>query len=139
MVLRLELATASDATRSIDIEKKAYGTSEIGPCIYPGPFPPTTSDKIPRVKNLLKMLNDPHCRWIKVIDTDLSEDEQMISFSCWYFFTDPYQPMEPQDYGPGSNPEACEAFFGEFRMKRNARFGGKCFVRKLCYSSHSVV
>ena len=145
MVLKVELATEADAQRSADIESVAYGPNPLGACLFPpapaSTSPPktttTTSDAStqsglsPRASQLVDMLRaDPAtCRWVKVVDTEIADPAQaMISFSCWYVWEEESPVMGPQVWGAGTNPEACEAFFGGMRERRNERFNGRPYV-----------
>jgi hypothetical protein len=130
MPLQVVPAGEEDATRAVSIEMAAYGPNPINSILFPGPFP---SGNNHRAEDLSRQLReDPGCKWMKVIDTDLADkgDESMIAFSKWYIW-DPPRPKgyEPSvHWGPGCNIEACELFFGGMRKKQDERLGGKPFV-----------
>lgn len=130
MVLKVLPAGPSDAERAVIIENIAYGPNPVGSALFPGPFPSAS----PRSAYLTSLLeSDPCCRWAKVIDTDIEDkggNENMIAFSMWYFWDTPQPAAGPQEWGEGTNPEACEMFFGGMRERRNARFAGKPFACK---------
>ena len=134
MALKVVPATEADAPRSIEIENAAYGPNPVGNSIYPGPFSPAADGTNPRVTALVENLHkDPACRWVKVVDEEIEaradgKKDPMIAFAMWYVWDKPQPPAEPQTWGPGSNPEACEKFFGAMRERRNARFAGKPYV-----------
>lgn len=139
MVLRVEPATEADARRAVAIEDLAYASNPAGPCLFPGPHADDGGDDgpPPRVGKLIESLRaDPSCRWVKVVDTDLppGDEGRMIAFSAWYVWESPRPPSPPDTWGPGTNPEACEAFFGAMRERRNARFADKPFVCKFSFS-----
>ena len=125
MVLKVVPAGPSDAERSVQIENQAYGPNPLSSALFPGPFP---SDS-PRHAHLITLLeSDPHCKWAKVIDTEIENkggNEDMIAFSMWYFWDTPQPDAPPEKWGEGNNKEACEMFFGGMREKRNERFRGK--------------
>lgn len=146
MVLRVAPATEADAQRSAAIESVAYGPNPLGAALFPPPPPPSTSTPVtqdadglsPRAKQLIGLLHDDpvSCRWVKVVDTEIADPaEAMISFSCWYFYEKESPVQGPQTFGAGTNPEACEAFFGGMRMRRNERIGGRPFACKLLFPS----
>ncbi|KAG9256797.1 putative GNAT family acetyltransferase [Emericellopsis atlantica] len=133
MPLKLLPAGPRDADQSIHIETLAYGPNPIGPIIYPGPFPPSAPDAPnPRVEKLVSQLEaDPACKWVKVIDTELPEERNMVAFSMWFFWTEPQHKAQndtPVDYGTGSNWEACDYFFGEMRRRQGERFEGRPYA-----------
>ena len=138
MVLKVLPATEADAPRAASIESIAYGPNPISNALFPTTTTTTTSSSSsnPRATQLIDQLRaDPSCRWVKVIDTDLQArgEEAMVSFAKWYIWDTPQPPAPPQEWGPGTNPEACEMFFGGMRERRNARFAGKPFVCTLSY------
>ncbi|CAH0015086.1 unnamed protein product [Clonostachys rhizophaga] len=125
MGLKVVPATEADAKRAVEIEDAAYGTSPMSRALFPGPFPPSTDGSHPRASKLVDILRaDPANRWVKVVDTGLPEGESMIAFASWFFWTAPHV-HEPETWPPGTNPEACERFFGGMIAKRNERFAGK--------------
>lgn len=143
MVLKVELATEADAQRSADIESVAYGPNPLGAALFPpapkdaaaAAAPAKDADGLsPRAKAMIDLLRaDPaSCRWVKVVDTEIEDPAQaMVCFSCWYFYEKESPIQGPQTWGPGTNPEACETFFGGMRLKRNERFAGRPYACKL--------
>lgn len=127
MTLKVLPATEADLPRNAIIEAQAYAGSRLSPYLFPGPHTGDSSAGIQRLAEPLR--NDPACRCAKVIDTDLPEDEQMIAFSYWYFWEAPPKHDSPSsDRGPGSNPEACEAFFGGMDRIRLEMMGDKAYT-----------
>ncbi|KAJ6438922.1 GCN5-related N-acetyltransferase (GNAT) domain-containingprotein [Purpureocillium lavendulum] len=130
MPLQVLPASAPDVHRAVAIEKRAYGPNPNSAALFPGPFPAdedgsSGNDKA-RVNTLLTQLReDPDaCRWGKVVDTDLDGD--MVAFTMCYFWTTPRDALPPRPaWGPGTNPEACELFFGQLRDEWLARMAGK--------------
>lgn len=120
----------ADAARSIAIEKEAYGPSPVNSALYPGPFPPDDGTRLETMKVQLK--SDPSCKWVKVVDPD-SPDEKVIAFAVWYFWQTPRDgnSIPYHQYGPGSNPRACELFFGGMRERRDELMYGKPYACKL--------
>ncbi|OAA51590.1 Acyl-CoA N-acyltransferase [Metarhizium rileyi] len=130
MPLKVVAANADDAAHAVAIENLAYGPSPYSAALFPGPFLSSRDDS--RVEMLIYQLReDPACRWAKVIDTDLEEKGQdaMIAFSKWYIWTNPRDTLPPtKEWGPGTNPEACELFFGGMRREWTQRIAGKPHV-----------
>ncbi|KAK4088893.1 hypothetical protein Purlil1_6746 [Purpureocillium lilacinum] len=147
MALKVLPASAPDVRRSVAIEKRAYGPNRSSVALFPGPFPepaPGVSPDAARVDTLLTQLReDPAaCRWFKVVDPDIppaaagevgsdgdgssAADGEMVAFAMCYFWTTPRDSLPPRPaWGPGTNPEACELFFGRLRDEWLARMAGK--------------
>lgn len=135
MPLILREATAADARRGAELEGLAFGPGanggEGGSVLFPGPFPPNSNEI--HGESMAKQLEaDETTRWCKIIDTDIPEDaanNQMLAFAKWHFYTDGPRPVS-HDQGPGSNPEACEAFFGGMEQARMRIMGDRPFFCK---------
>lgn len=119
----------ADAARSIAIETDAFGPGPVNSILYPGPFPPNDDTRLHTMKKQLQ--SDPACKWAKVVDPDLTE-EKTIAFSVWYFWQTPRDgnSIPFHQYGPGSNPGACELFFGGMRQRRDELMEGKPYACK---------
>ncbi|KID93157.1 Acyl-CoA N-acyltransferase [Metarhizium guizhouense ARSEF 977] len=130
MPLKVVAASAEDAARAVAIENLAYGPNPYSAALFPGPFPPGGDDS--RVKMLIHQLEeDPACRWVKVVDTELEAEghDGMIAFSKWYIWETPRDTLPPtRQWGPGTNPEACELFFGGMRREWIQRMASKPHV-----------
>ncbi|KAI1803363.1 acyl-CoA N-acyltransferase [Daldinia bambusicola] len=123
MPLELQPATEADALRAAEIESAAYQPNPFNRILFPGPFPPeAVAWRGAQLAAELK--KDPTARWFKVVDTDLSEGEQMVAFAQWHIYTEkkPPQPA-PRSFGLGCNAEACELVFGDLAELR-ARIWG---------------
>ena len=132
MPLQALIATEADLPQSVAIEKVAYGKSVLDHVLFPGPFPPETDEA--RVKALIEQMRpDPACRLVKVVDSDLPEEENAISFALWFFWetTNKGPSKPPRTYGPGTNPEACKLFFGGMDKRREEIMAGKPYACKL--------
>ncbi|XDG06902.1 hypothetical protein ABKA04_006517 [Annulohypoxylon sp. FPYF3050] len=124
MPLELQQATEADARRSAEIEGAAHADNKFNPILFPGPHPPDAFNH--RAKGLIDELkNDPTTRWSKVVDTDLPEGEQMISFSKWQIYTEPPKPAPLRDFGSWANAEACEMLFGGTRDQKQRLWGDR--------------
>ncbi|KPM34500.1 hypothetical protein AK830_g12070 [Neonectria ditissima] len=119
MVLHLVEATEDDAARAAAIEQVAYGPSPVSAVLFPGPRP---TEGNPRAAGLISQRRaDPACRWLKVVDPSIdgSSEDKMIAFAMWYIWATPPSSSLSGARGPGSNPEACELFFGGMIRKRD--------------------
>lgn len=140
MPLKVIPADSKDAQRAVEIEDAAYGPNELSPYLFPGPHDETEVDS--RTKKLVANLeSSPFCRWMQAVDEDLAAQgkESMVAFSMWYVWDNPPPKEEhtsmrpPPPRGPGTNPEACELFFGSMRDKLSERLAGKPHVCKLVH------
>lgn len=136
MTLKVVAATAEDATRAVQLESLAYGPSDHSKALFPGPFPEAGDDT--RISTLVHQLQeDSACRWAKVVDTELEDkgENGMIAFSMWYMWEKPRETLPPtRPWGPGSNPEACELFFGGMRREWEDKMSKKPHVCTFCPS-----
>ncbi|OTA04262.1 hypothetical protein A9Z42_0048330 [Trichoderma parareesei] len=106
-------ATEADLPRSFAIERRAYGPNKTTPILFPGEGL-SLEDRVAQMS--ARKRDDPACQWIKVVDVDLEAkgEESMIAFSQWFVYSDGVKPSLPKrSWGAGTNPEACDAFFGE--------------------------
>ncbi|KAI2618484.1 acyl-CoA N-acyltransferase [Hypoxylon sp. NC1633] len=127
MPLEIRPATAADAKRAAEIESAAYAPNPFNAVLFPGPFPPNVLDG--RAGQLAAELEkDPTARWFKVVDTDLPEPEQMISFAKWHIYADGPPPPSPRNFGPFCNVEACELLFGSVATQRARVLEGRPYV-----------
>lgn len=127
MGLKVMPAGEQDVARSVVIENAAYGRNPISHIIFPGPAADDSSAA--REEDMIKNLRaDPDaCRWIQAVDEDrITQGEHgMVCFSMGYLWESTPQAPPKRVWGPGSNPEACEAFFGTMTSKWWDRMGSK--------------
>ncbi|OAQ95755.1 hypothetical protein LLEC1_07330 [Akanthomyces lecanii] len=118
MGLKVMPAGEQDAARSVAIEKVAYGRNPISHIIHPAPAAAAAASDAAdadadaaREEALRKNLRaDPEsCLWIQAVDEDRTAQGQH-GMRVW---------------GPGSNAEACELFFGGMTSKWFERMGNK--------------
>ena len=130
MPLKVVEATLDDAPLFKEVEAAAFKDAGSSTALFPGPFPKDTGADH-RIESLRKQKSeDPCCRWAKVIDTDL---DVAIAFGKWYMWGTPRtEPMPPVVWGPGSNLEACDVFFGGMRKEWEARMQGKPHSCRCC-------
>ena len=130
MPLELHPAVEADAAKAVAIEKVAYGPNPTGKVLFPGPFPAEDDSRVTLLKTQLN--EDKACKWMKVVDPELvaKGEDGMVAFSMWYVWEAP-RPKDsfpPRKWGPGTNAEACEMFFGGMIKKWNERLGGKSHI-----------
>lgn len=131
MPLQLLPATEADAAQSAAIEKLAYGPNPVSESLFPGPGRSVEQ----RTADLIKQLReDSACRWVKVVDSALVDrgENGMVAFAMWYIWEAPKESLPPLQWGEGTNPEACELFFGEMQRRKEERLGGKPHICKSC-------
>jgi hypothetical protein len=130
MPIKITQALDTDAQRAFEIENAAYAAAAdpVSPLLFPGPHDP--NGVTVRAASLLQQKHaDPTTIWLKAVDDETGE---LIGFAEWHV----YEPGEPipkppvRDWGPGSNPEVCEEFFGEIAEGRERVMGGKGYVCK---------
>lgn len=117
--------------RSLDIENAAYAGNPLGPILFPGPFPEESKSKrAPEMIELRK--NDPTCHFIQAYD---EESKQMVAFAKWHVYDTPEAAQAAQrpsrTFGAGTNPEACEAFFGILSARKKEHMGNRLHLCKL--------
>ncbi|KAL6863674.1 putative GNAT family acetyltransferase [Trichoderma novae-zelandiae] len=128
MPLTVVPATEADLPRSIAIERRAYGPNKASSIFFPGKGL-SLEDRVAQMS--ARKREDPACQWIKVVDADLEAkgEESMIAFSQWFVYSADVKPSPvKRSWGPGTNPEACDSFFGEMDRRWWNRFEGKPHV-----------
>lgn len=108
--------------RACIIEGAAYADSDLNPILFPGPFAPDSQQK--RVDQLIQMRkDDPTAVYLQAIDT---ASGRMIASAKWHIYKTPEEtqiPIRKLEFGPGTNPEACKAFFGGMMEKKKEIMG----------------
>lgn len=103
--------------RACIIESAAYADNDLNPVLFPGPFPADSQQR--RVDQLIQMRkDDPTAVYLQAIDT---ASGRMIASAKWHIYKTPEEtqiPIRKLEFGPGSNPEACKAFFGGMTEKK---------------------
>ncbi|PVI02750.1 acyl-CoA N-acyltransferase [Periconia macrospinosa] len=120
MAIVIREATDADVPKAIELEGAAYAAtpSPSGSILFPGPFPPEArQQRTQRVLDSRK--EDP--AMVFVIAVDEVTGEQM-AFSKWCFYKTEEEakaaPPRLNPSGPGTNEEACKAFFGGLGQKK---------------------
>jgi len=97
--------------RACIIEGAAYADNDLNPVLFPGPFPADSQQR--RVDQLIQMRKDDYTAvYLQAIDT---ASGRMIASAKWHIYKTPEEtqiPIRKLEFGPGTNPEACKAFFG---------------------------
>lgn len=114
----------SELHRACIIEVAAYADSNLAPILFPGPFPPDSQQQ--RVDQLIQMRKeDATTEYLQAIDT---ASGRMIAAAKWNLYKTPEDtkiPMRKLEFGPGTNPEACMAFFGGMAEKKKEIVGSR--------------
>lgn len=108
--------------RACVIEAAAYADSDLTAILFPGPFPPDSQQQ--RVDQLIQMRKDDQTTvYMQAIDT---ASGRMIASSKWHIYRTPGAKMPSRGaFGPGTNPEACMAFFGGMEEKKKDVMGDR--------------
>ena len=108
--------------RACIIEAAAYADNDLNPVLFPGPFPTNSQQR--RVDQLVQMRkDDPTAVYIQAIDR---ASGRMIASAKWHIYRTPEEtkiPIRKLEFGPGTNPEACMAFFGGMMEKKKEIMG----------------
>lgn len=124
MSIKVRPVSDTELHRSCVIETAAYADSNLSPILFPGPFPPDSMQQ--RVDQLIKMReHDPTAVYLQAIDT---ASGRMIAAAKWHLYKtseDTKISMRKLEFGPGTNPEACLAFFGGMAEKKKEIVGSR--------------
>jgi hypothetical protein len=116
--------------RACIIEAAAYADSNLNAILFPGPFPADSKQK--RVDQLIQMRkDDPTAIYMQAIDT---ASGRMIASSKWHIYKTPKEtetPTKKMDFGPGTNAEACVAFFGGMKERKKEIMGSRPHICRL--------
>lgn len=131
MTIVVRLLSDNELPRACVIESAAYADSDLNPILFPGPFPPDSHQK--RVDQLIQMRkDDPTAVYLQAIDT---ASGRMIASSKWHVYKTAEEtniPIRKLEFGPGTNPEACKAFFGKMIERKKEIMGSRphlCMLR----------
>lgn len=130
MPLKVHPCTTLDYPRSVEVERRAWAQAPFTKILFPGPFPGDMAEL--RAQEIAKQVEeDPTTRWLKVVDTDLSDPDEGIAFAKWHVYADqPANIGRSRSFGEGCNTEACELVFGGVSKSRDSIIGGKNVVCK---------
>jgi hypothetical protein len=120
-------ASNADIARACEIEVAAYANNAGSPVLFPGPYA-TDSAKFRADDLIQKRKEDPTIRYVKAVDEETGEQ---LAFAKWHIYeTSEAASAAKRDIpsGPGSNPEACKAFFGGLAEAKQRIMGGKPHV-----------
>jgi hypothetical protein len=113
--------------RACAIESLAYADNELNPILFPGPFPPDSQQK--RVEQLIQTRkNDSTTTYLQAID---ETSGRMIASAKWHVYRTPEEASKAArklEFGPGTNKEACLAFFGGMGEKKKEIMGDRPHV-----------
>ncbi|KAH8733199.1 acyl-CoA N-acyltransferase [Phaeosphaeriaceae sp. PMI808] len=124
MAILVRELSDDDFPRACEVESAAFKDDPLGPILFPGPHAPDGREhKIAQLKETRK--SDPSVRYMQAYD---EETGQLIALSKWNIYDTPELAAAgrpPRDFGPGSNPAACKAFFGGLSKKKSETIGNK--------------
>lgn len=133
-------AGEEDIARSIAIEKAAYGPNPISHIIFPGPPQPNADTA--REQHMIEMRReDPEaCQWIQAVDDERVAQGKhgMVSFCMGYLWRGTPKPPPARVWGPGTNPEACDAFFGGMNRIWEENMGSRPHFCKISDLKHFI-
>ncbi|KAK5103112.1 hypothetical protein LTS08_003915 [Lithohypha guttulata] len=87
MPLKVLPCTTLDYPRSAEVERRAWAQAPFTNILFPGPFPEDMAEL--RAQEIAKQVEeDPTTRWLKVVDTDLSDPDEGIAFAKWHVYAD---------------------------------------------------
>lgn len=129
MGIIVEDALDADLYRSCEIEVAAYAGNAASPTLFPGPFPPDSTEQ--RVQRLAReRKEDSTTHYVKAVD---EETHEIIAFASWHMYETPEITTVAAEsrtltIAPGANKDACEAFFGELARRRDRIMAGQAFL-----------
>lgn len=121
--------------RACVIEAAAYADSDLNAILFPGPFPSDSQQK--RVDQLIQMRkDDPTAIYMQAIDTTSG---RMIASSKWHIYKTPEDtkaPTRKMEFGPGTNADACMAFFGGMKERKQEIMGDRPYICRMSCAWH---
>jgi hypothetical protein len=124
MTIIVQRASGADIPRVCEIETAAYAENPANTVLFPGPFPSDSAAK--RAERLVAEINgDPTALCLKAVDEETGE---IVAFAKWHIYITPEAVAGAEKvlfFGPGTNQEACYAFFGGMIAKKKAILGNK--------------
>jgi hypothetical protein len=125
MAIILREVSDDDLRRASELEGPAYADNPLNPVLFPGPFPPEFRHQ--RVPQLIEVRRtDPSVRYMQAYD---EETAQLVAFAKWHIYDTREAAAAAErptrSWGPGTNPEACEAFFGMLSLKKKELMGDR--------------
>jgi len=123
MAITIQELPDSQIPEACAFEHAAFASDPLGASIFPGPFDENSAQN--KIDSLIKARQeDPAIRYMAAYD---GETGRIVAFSKWCVYeTDEAaknSARPKRDYGPGSNPEACEKFFGGLAAKKKVVMG----------------
>lgn len=124
MAIIVQEASDADVPRACEIESAAYADNPANNVLFPGPFPPDSAER--RASRLVEEIhNNATIRCLKAVDEETGE---LIAFAKWHIFSTPETAVAAEKvlyFGPGTNQEACYAFFGGLAARKKEVMGDK--------------
>ena len=145
MAIIVQETSDADIPRSCEIEVAAYAKNPANTVLFPGPFPPDSRER--RVQALIKerqdikeLGDDSAVYYLKAVD---EETGNVIAFAKWHIYTSPEAAAAAEKvlyFGPGTNQDACYAFFGGLAKKKKELMGSKPHICTFvhCSQNHAL-
>jgi hypothetical protein len=123
MAIIVREVSDDDLPRALEIERAAYADNSLSPILFPGPFPSNAqAQRVPELIELRK--SDPSVRYLQAYD---EESGRMVAFAKWHIYESREAASAAQRpsriFGPGTNREACEDFFGQLSARKKELMG----------------
>jgi hypothetical protein len=130
MAIIIRDVSDDDIPRVAAIERAAYADNPLSPILFPGPFPPdSTQQRVTELTQARK--DDPSTIYLQAYD---EETEQLVAFAKWHIYDTSEKATAAQRpsraFGPGTNPKACEKFFGGLNARKKELMGERMHIRK---------
>jgi hypothetical protein len=125
MAIVVREVSDDDVPRAVEVETAAYAGNPLEPVFFPGPFPPESSQQ--RALNLIETRkSDPTVKFLQAYH---EETAQLVAFAKWSIYQTPEAAAAARrplpTFGPGTNAEACNAFFSMLAAKKEEHMSGK--------------
>jgi hypothetical protein len=124
MAIIVQKASVADVPRVCEIETAAYAEHPANTVLFPGPFPSDSIAK--RAERLItEIKSDQTALCLKAVDEETGET---VAFAKWHIYKTPEAVAAAERvlvFGPGTNQEACYAFFGGMIEKKKEILGNK--------------
>jgi hypothetical protein len=122
MGIKIRPVSDTELHRACVIESLAYADNPFNTILFPGPFPPESQQR--RVDQLVQIRkDDPTTTYLQAID---ESSGRMIASAKWHIYRTPEEAggaARKMEFGPGTNPDACRAFFGAMGDRKKEIMG----------------
>jgi hypothetical protein len=123
------------------LQAHGFGPSPVSKLMFPSQSP---EEQAKHGEGMLRNASkDPQAIFSKAV-----KDEKIVGFSQWYYYVEePLKKDAPSDredgkdfppeiWGPGSNADLCETFFGGMKRARRDNMGGRNCAGQYIFNLH---